>query len=247
MHNGFYSHGSVTMPFYFTSPHSNNHRLLIVSGLHGDEASVIPLLTEYIQNNESLLPSFLFIPEMSPSALALNQRNNVGGHNLNRIFGTDIPDDEREAIEHVVSEHGPFDLVLSFHEDQEFLDTYFYDVGEKFYLLHLAKWRQHAQEIEIPLLNGLDDPNDDALGYHFTDGYNHDTAKKNNGMFEYWVLVEQLAKRSLTIEIPTAASPLQKKKLIESVFTHLALPAFQKKKTTMSYNDHNDIFTQAAA
>ena len=136
-------------------------------------------------------------------------------------------DDEERLIEVVVREQGPFDVVASFHEDPELNDTYVYDVGEQFYQLQLNEWQTKCTEHELCLLNGIDDPSDPTLQFEFVNGYNYDSSISNNqGMFEYWILQQNLARRSLTIEAPGTVIKLQKEQLVEMTFDHLILPAF---------------------
>jgi succinylglutamate desuccinylase len=211
---------------YYTFTQENaSTKLLLASGLHGDESSVIEPLQQFIEQNSHKMPNFLFIPEVSPSAVQLRRRHNGLYHDLNRIFEMGVEDPEELLAKKIVMKEAPYDLVVTFHEDTEYKETYFYDLGEKFYELHLQEWRNAVKNIGIELLNGLDDE-DNALRKVFVDGYHYEEDAQEDGMFEHWVLHEHLGERNLTIEIPTSASLDQKKQLIELYFEHLIFPAF---------------------
>jgi len=59
---------------YFLS--GNNPQLLIVSGTHGDEFAIISSLDEIIQKYIDDLVPFMYIPELSPSAVRQKTRTN---------------------------------------------------------------------------------------------------------------------------------------------------------------------------
>jgi succinylglutamate desuccinylase len=217
----------LEVPYYTFATEGRGGKLLVASGIHGDECSVIEPLTEFLSQNTSRVPNLIYIPEVSPSARQANSRKNAYGHDLNRIFCTGLSDPEEQAARKITRRGAPYDLVVTFHEDNQYPDTYFYDTGAEFYKIHMYDWRKAVEGTGISLLNGLDD-DDNLLQKHFTDGYHRDRYSENTCMFEQWVLETRMAQRSLTIEIPTSATLEQKKQLIEIYFTHVILPAFVK-------------------
>lgn len=216
---------------YFVHESGGAGRLLLTSGIHGDEGGIVEPLIEYVESNLSTLPSLIFIPRMSPSALVLGTRENDLGNNLNRMFGVEGEDEERYAIAKIAKDNSPYDLVATFHEDVIDPFTYFYETGDHSSRLELDKWRNKVKESGISLLNGSDDPDDPALGYQFEDGFNNEPKSKAylSGAFEHWVVVENFAPRCLNFEIPTIATIDQKKKLVEAAFSHLIIPIFRNK------------------
>jgi len=202
-------------------------KLWISSGIHGDESSVISPLRELVLAWTDQLPDLVFVPQISQSAFELKTRNNHFGHDLNRMFGSGIKDPELVTTEQLVKLEGPFDLVVSFHEDIEFDLAYFFDTGEPFYELELKTWQEKLRNGGIKLLDGLDDLENLVLAREFISGYHQEISSPITGLFECWVVSEKLAKRSLTIEVPTAATLEQKKLIIDETFRHLILPAFK--------------------
>ena len=212
---------------YFVSPESKNPgKLWLSSGIHGDEFSVIAPLRELVEVWASRLPSTIFVPIISPTAAATVTRNNHFDHDLNRMFGTGILDSEVMATEKLVRAAGPFDLAVSFHEDIEFDLAYLLDAGEPFYKLELQAWQNGLRAGGLKLLDGLDDIENLTMALEFISGYQQEIIVPESGLFEYWIVREKLAKRSLTIEVPTAATLDQKKLIINQTFEHLILPAF---------------------
>ncbi len=64
----------------------SNPRLLIHSGTHGDEWGVIEPVKLAVKKYEDQLPDFVFVPEVSPSAVMNRTRVNSGSVDLNRSF-----------------------------------------------------------------------------------------------------------------------------------------------------------------
>ena len=100
--------------FYYQT--GENPRLLIHTGTHGDEYEVIDLVMEAVKKYEDYLPSFVFVPVVSPSAVAKRTRNNGRGIDMNREFYSDS--DDKEVVANIeILENKEFDLFVSFHED----------------------------------------------------------------------------------------------------------------------------------
>lgn len=214
---------------YFSYKSNLPGKILLTSGIHGNEGGIIEPLRNYIESHLDTLPSFIFIPRMSPSALSLGTRENREGNNLNRMFGVGGNDKERYLIAKIAKENSPFDLVATFHEDVTDPFTYFYETGDHDPKIQLDAWRRKVGETGIFLLNGLDDPSDTKLGYRFVEGFNNEPKTKAylSGAFEHWVVVENLTPRCLNFEIPTVATFDQKTKLIEAAFIYLIKPGLE--------------------
>lgn len=200
--------------YYLYAPKEISKKVLIVSGLHGNEGGVIEPLFDFFYQYKNPTISIVFIPTMCPSALQKRERNNARGHNANRIFDKDICDPEKDIVTNIVMEHAPFDLVVSFHEDLEYPNMYVYEMGKCGSKIQLKKWQREIKKMGIQVLNGMDDPNDTDLRNTFVEGYHHKPHPVQNGQFEDWVVAQCYAKRSLTVEIPSSASKDQKRELI---------------------------------
>lgn len=177
-------------------------RLIIHSGTHGDENHVIAPLERVVNDLYSDLPNFLFVPRVSPSAVALGSRVNKYGNDLNRIFG--IPTDDPEVVANkqilALATHS---IAVTFHEDLETNQFYMYDSGR--INDDLLQWYQRAlKRLQVPLYNGVDDPHDEHLANHFQDGYLADvySARPIGTFVDDWILYHSHASRVLTVEIP---------------------------------------------
>jgi hypothetical protein len=195
-------------------------RLLVHSGTHGDEWEVIELVKKALQKYEAKLPDFIFVPEVSPSAVKLRTRVNGNGVDINRIFSSASSDREvRENIAILNGHH--FDLLVSFHEDPVSDEYYVYDSGFKTgKTKEILKHNLKLKKSGIKLLNGLDDPDDPELGYEFKDGYRKFvfTHKiKNDGMVSVWSMTQGIVEQAVTPEIP-GLLPIKKKQLIVDSF-----------------------------
>src|SRR3989344_8617189 len=90
---------SSTNPDFYYFLKGSHPKLLIHSGTHGDEYEVIDLVEKYIRRYEAKLPDFIFVPKVSPSAVAAKTRKNSQNADINRTFSTNSIDPEvRENI-----------------------------------------------------------------------------------------------------------------------------------------------------
>ena len=69
-------------------------KLLILSGMHGDESDVVVHVSGFVSTQAESLPDFVYIPTVSPSAIAQKTRQNYLGHDINRCFVDPIQDPE---------------------------------------------------------------------------------------------------------------------------------------------------------
>lgn len=224
LENTFRKYQYADIEYYAHSSLKSPKKLLVVSGLHGDESGVIEPLFHFFDSCSEIPYSIVFIPEAYPSAVRRKKRNNVHERNGNRLFGTDIQDPEKDMVEKIVTTHAPYDLVVSFHEDTQYPQTYVYDVGQRKIEPFWDNWRKAMHTIGIELLNGVDDSDDPALRYVFVNGYHYTLTPKNSGQFEDWVVMNNFTERSLTIEIPAFVPSEKKKDLIYLYFMELIFP-----------------------
>ncbi len=209
---------------YFVS--GENPRLIIHAGTHGDEWEVIGLVENALRKYESRLPSFIFFPEVSPSSVKTRTRINSMGKDLNRTFFSDSKDPEVvENRKYLDNKH--FDLMITFHEDPVREEYYIYDTGKteeknRVILGHNKK----LMDSGIKLLNGIDDPNDPALGHEFKDGYRKFVYRKgdpDNGMITAWALNRGIVDECLVPEIPGKLDIDKKRFIVESFFEEVLL------------------------
>lgn len=216
-------HGIIT---YYQK--GNDPKLLIHTGTHGDEFSVIDLTKKYILSIAKVLPDFVFVPEVSPTAVAQKTRKNIRGIDLNRSFFEDCDEVEIKDNMELITKFN-FDLCISIHEDYEFSSFYMYDSG----YLQPAIWQRFANKLNqvgMQTLTGVDDMSDPELGYEFMNGYpafDDAVARSNSGCFSNYFLSRGSLKRFILPEIPTQCSSEVKEKVIALLFTDL-LPLVNK-------------------
>src|SRR3989338_4995521 len=62
--------------------------VLIISGSHGDEFEIVPLIEFYLQKYEEFMPNFVFVPRVSPSAALTKTRLNGEGPTIHVLIPT---------------------------------------------------------------------------------------------------------------------------------------------------------------
>ncbi len=204
-------------------------RLLVHSGTHGDEWEVIDLVKNAMEKYEAKMPNFIFVPQVSPSAVALRTRINGRGMDVNRIFSFNSSDSEvRENAAILNGCH--FDLLVSFHEDPLSDEYYVYDSSYKTgETKEILRHNQKLKKAGIKLLNGLDDPDDPELGYEFKEGYRkfvNEPEMENNGMISVWSMCEGIAEQAITPEIPGLLPIRQKQFIVDSFFDQVLVKYF---------------------
>lgn len=208
-----------------------NPRLLLHTGTHGDEYGVIELVEDSIKKHEGKLPDYIFVPEVSPSAVEMKTRKNKYGHDLNRDFFSDSDDPEVQENIALIKTH-KFELFVSFHEDWEFPEYYVYDWSytnktDKLVIDHNKLLIDNG----IGLLNGVDDSSDPHLGYRFAGGYNksiHTKKSVDSGIISDWVLNRNISIDYLLPEIPQRLSHKKKRFIVDSFFTEVILKYFNE-------------------
>jgi len=205
----------------------NNPKLLILSGMHGDEYEVIDCVKSYVAEHPDV-PSYEYIAEVSPSAVAQRTRRNAYNHDMNRSFIDPPIDPEVKAfIEQVSNKH--FTLCLNFHEDPDLAQTfYMYDSGvctEE----QLLRIRSQIIEAGAGLHSGADDPLDADLGYHVEKGYistPYSMFPQDSGFSGGWLFRHGIIQREIVIEIPGKAPRELKQTLVNIIFTFFLTPEF---------------------
>lgn len=196
----------------------DNPKLLIHSGTHGDEFDVVEFVKKAVEKYEDMLPDFVFVPVVSPSAVNLRTRFNKNGHDLNRTFFDDSEDLEVMSNIEIIGDN-KFELFVSFHEDFEFFDYYIYDEGfSNKSTPRVLKNNKNIHDLGINLFSGVDDP---ILNTEFVDGYKKfdlDKNVKNNGMITTWMLSTGRVIDTLTPEIPMRIDLSLKEKIVDTFF-----------------------------
>ncbi len=196
-------------------------RLLLLSGMHGDEYEVSECLRQYVETHAEALPDFLFIPQISPSAIHQKTRLNILGHDANRSFFDPPVDPEVKDVMDIISPYH-FDLCLDFHEDSDLKTaTYMYDSGQ-LSEGELSRFRTYIKEIGLTTHTGIDDPLDANLGLHVQDGYISTPIHSfpaSAGFSGEWLLDHTIAKRMFTLEIPMHAPINIKHMLVTQIFS----------------------------
>lgn len=203
-------------------------KLLILSGMHGDEYEVIDCVKEYLKKNKESLPNYLYVAEVSPSAVARRKRRNIFGHDVNRQFFDTPTDPEVKSLMEILTPHH-FNFSLNFHEDPDLASTfYLYDSG-KLSEDQLLQLRSQVIENGAGLHTGKDDPLDANLGFHVEKGYistPYEVLPQDAGFSWIWFAKRGITKRSIDIEIPGKASTELKHSLVATIFSFFLTPAF---------------------
>ncbi len=214
----------VTLRYY---THRENPRWLIHSGTHGNERGVIAPVREFLRAHAKDMPGFVFVPEVSPSAVTKGSRWNAAGNDVNRMFADTSPDAEVRA-NLALMHTGTFDLFLSFHEDTDRMwEWYIYDTDDTPKDAGTRNLFAAAADIGVAPYSGSDGTADGAVTIR--DGYFSE--RWEGGGFAREALVGQatiyavrsgIAKRAITLEIPGLAPQDVKRKLVAIIFQHFA-------------------------
>lgn len=195
-----------------------NPTWLIYSGTHGDEAEVVCSIEKFLIENEERIPDFLWVPRVSPSAVALGTRENSQGLDTNRIFFDSTENEEVFAnIELIRGKH--FDYFLDFHEDLIAQSFYIYDsAGIRDQMIEEILQKQ--RDAGVLLWNGIDDEDDPKLGFFVDHGYADASRITNDSGFtgDYLFTKGIVTKRAWTFELPGLVESSQKDILVKNIF-----------------------------
>lgn len=199
-------------------------KILLDSGTHGDEFEVIGSVEKAIKKYISLMPSFIYIPEISPSAVRLRTRVNENDKDLNRSFLDKGQEDEAKAVMKIIGKYH-FDLNVSFHEDEDKSEFYFYD-SEAMDKSVLKKIREEVEKLGVGLFNGIDDENDPILRKKIKDGHfvcSKEENEEENGFLWTWLYRNKKIKRIILPEIPGKVSQEKKDEIVDVFFREVIL------------------------
>lgn len=201
-------------------------KLILHSGTHGDECEIIESVKKAVTKFEDKLPDFVFVPEVSPSAVKSRTRTNARGVDINREFYADSADLEVKSNMEIFQKY-PAPLLVSFHEDAELAkDLYIYDCGSLKGTELIKSYLRSLPSLGVFPYNGVDDRDDPSLGSEFKDGYRFFPVLargKDDGMIPTWVLARELVEKVVVIEIPGKAKRGIKDDLVDLFFSTVLL------------------------
>ncbi len=203
--------------------HGASPRILLFSGMHGDEYESGTLLRAYLKKNSAALPDFLYIPCVSPSAVASKTRKNMYGHDINRQFTENTTDEEARTVMSLLRPFH-FDLCIDVHEDPDrTMGFYLYD-SEHMSESELYAYREAVHTTDARLYTGVDDMDDEHLNLHVEKGYvslGYDQSVETAGFSSRWLYEKNICKRTFTLEVPGKAPRELKESLIRVVISVL--------------------------
>lgn len=202
----------------------DNPHILLLSGMHGDEYESGLLLREYLTAQGNRFPPFLYIPSVSPTAVALGTRTNSFGNDINREFLETTKDPEAHTIMKLLRSY-TFKFVIDLHEDPDRNKTfYLYDSG-RMTETELATYRDKIHHTGARLYTGTDDTQDEHLRCHIEKGYysfQPEHSPTDSGFSSLWMIREGIVMRAFTLEIPGKASRAIKQTLIDTIIPFLS-------------------------
>ncbi len=212
-------HGGFT--YYLSDPHPS---ALIISGMHGDEFESGKLLEELFTARVFPLPSYLFIPQISPSAVSSHTRLNGQQHDINRQFRKDTDDEEAKAVMELLAPFR-FRSVVDVHEDPDRTnELYLYDTKQMTHV-ERAAYEDSARQTGVGLYTGIDDENDPTLQSYIKDGYllfDPERVSADSGFLSIWMARLGIAKRVFTLEIPGKAPKNLKRMILTLLLPYLS-------------------------
>lgn len=195
-------------------------RLLIISGAHGDEYEVVSIAAREIEQRINALPDFLYIPELSPSAMRRKTRLNENGEDIERNFYDGSAHREACAIMELLRGK-KFDFCISFHEDREWKGFYVYDISQMADRHRFDILNNELLERGITLYTGIDDIDDTLLGNQVDKGYVHIPINESlciKPFFGAWLMNQGIVSHMIVPEVPMRISHAEKKYIIEKCF-----------------------------
>ncbi len=197
--------------------------VLFLSGMHGDEAESGMLFEEYLLTHHQRFPPFVYIPEVSPSAVKAKTRKNAYGNDINRQFIPDTADPEAKRCMSLIRKFS-FRLEIDIHEDPDrAMAFYLYDTS---YMTdqELIAYRDSVHASGARLYTGIDDLDDEHLMRYVTKGYitlTPESVWQEAGFSSVWMHNYGIIQRGFTLEIPSKADPEQKRQLLSHVIPML--------------------------
>ncbi|MEK9194537.1 MAG: succinylglutamate desuccinylase/aspartoacylase family protein, partial [Patescibacteria group bacterium] len=229
----FYPKKNPIDPLHFIKIGNGKKRILITSGIHGDERSGPYTLIKFLlekQNIKNLNADI--IPLINPSGFEKETRENKNGKDPNRWFSDKSQKNEPQEckiLKKFFSARGvrprpirlrrrsafggkkPYELLVSLHEDPDRKEFYLYSTGLNLKFAIIQKIFKTVKKFGIKLYTGMDTTNPRDLVKNFVkNGYV--SVKWNNIVptLEEYLSRNKIVKRVLTIEVP-GKLPLDKK------------------------------------
>ena len=193
---------------------------MIWSGTHGDETQVTECVTAYIEKHQQELPDYLYIPEVSPSAVERKTRRNKHDRDLNRHFHDNTIDEEAIAVMEIVQKFS-VPLGITFHEDPDRRTSFYMYDSDMMSADELVQYRAAMTTTGAKLYTGIDDEEDENLGLHVEKGYistTIDPHEKEMGYSMNWLVEHRVAKRIFIPEIPGKGDMPLKHAIVDGVF-----------------------------
>lgn len=215
-----FAHGEVTLRYV---QKGECPLWLIHTGTHGDESGVIDSVRKYLEVNWNKMPDFLWVIEVSPSAVELETRKNKYGHDLNRCFRDGADDPEFSANLALLSGRQFADFI-SVHEDPDHFNTFYcYDSYDAQNDSRLWDFFNKIFARGIHGFTGVDDPNDPVLRNDIKNGYRFLEQEIEDGTtFDYFYRIGCVRGRRLNPEVPGLASQETKDFVVKAFFDYLS-------------------------
>jgi len=130
----FEADGRIYSIFMMQMGTPGKQRVLIASGIHGDEPASVEAVLNFMETNAGnydLLSRFHFtiFPCNNPTGWEMNTRENWQGIDLNRQFAARHPAPEVDLIMRTLQGRC-FDLVFEMHEDVDAPGFYLYEIAD---------------------------------------------------------------------------------------------------------------------
>lgn len=214
-------HTTGSIDYYTFGTHP---RLLLIAGLHGDEAESADILHAWVSGQFHTLPPFLYIPIASPSARKLGSRQNLQGHDINRQFKDQTDDGEVHDLMRIMEGHH-IKLGLDIHEDRDRTASFYVYDSDTMDASELSAFRKRMAKLTVPLFSGIDDSGDEALGCVIDEGYYTLRAENSEPDFEEgflskWLIRRGIVQRMFTLEVPQKAHASTKRAIIANVIPY---------------------------
>ncbi len=191
--------------------------------MHGNEYESGSILTSYLTDHASTLPDFVYIPKVSPSAVAAGTRKNTYENDINRQFVNHTVDPEALAVMKIVRPY-TFNICIDIHEDPDrTMSCYIYDTAQMT-PQELEAYRSCIQTTDARLYTGVDDVDDEHLMLQVDKGYvslGYEKSSETAGFSSRWLYETGVAKRTFTVEIPGKASLPLKQSVIHVLTPYL--------------------------
>ena len=212
-----YTHKGIT--YILRGKHPS---LMIWSGTHGDETEVTECVTSYIESHQQDLPDYLYIPEVSPSAVKRKTRRNKHDRDLNRHFHDNTIDEEAKAVMEIVRPYS-VPLGITFHEDPDRRTSFYMYDSDVMSEEELKRYRSIMLDTGAKLYTGIDDEADENLRLHVEEGYittTVDPHEKEMGYSMNWLVEHKVADRIFIPEVPGKADMKLKHEIVDGVFRY---------------------------